>query len=87
MSAHYDALLKRLGLSHLQVEAFTGIAARTSRRWSKDGDAPASILMLLAVMAKHRVGPNRARALIGLPPVDLPAAHFKPGRPKQDEAA
>jgi hypothetical protein len=82
----YRALLERLGLSHLQVEAFLGIAARSSRRWLKHGDAPVGILMLLAMMAKHRIGPNEARTMIGLPRVELPAAHFKPGRPRADEA-
>jgi hypothetical protein len=84
-SAKYRSLLKRLELSHKQVEAFTHINARTSRRWaSGDQEVPINILMLFAIMVEYGISPGEAREAVGLREIELPPAYFSRGRPVAD---
>jgi hypothetical protein len=60
-------LSKKLGLNPLRLKEFAEVDARTPTRWKAgEGIVPASLLMLLALMARVGIEPERVRKLAGL---------------------
>ena len=62
----YPILLRELGLTQTQAARFLDVNERTSRRWASGlFPSPASVLLLLGIMVKLRLGPEDVKTLIG----------------------
>ena len=67
----YRQLYESFDLSQVRMARFLGVDARTSRRWAlSEKLMPYDAAMLLELMHKHKITPDEARELAGLPPAD-----------------
>lgn len=63
-SEEFNAALEKLDLnlvSQIERAAFFGITERQQRRWETgEGNIPRAIAMLLSLMIKYKIAPDRA---------------------------
>ena len=68
-SKRYRELIEELEMSQVGMATFLGVDPRTSRRWAlAEKNMPYDAAILLELMDKHGLTPDKARELAGLPP-------------------